>query len=127
MYACRCNDLIIDTSTQSSFKPDAASRTPKRARSRCLFNAIQATAVRYVGRNGVRHHVTETQAQAKPVKIVWNFDEGGLLACDGGMFSDKEVFIVYEDRNEHLHAETPKTGQLPMRLKINAAVEQVHS
>ena len=87
-------------------------------------------------------------AKGNPVKIVWyvihtlsvcdvvchvtcpicayrNFDEAGILACDGGKFLEKEVFIVYEDRNEHLHAETAKKGQLPMRLKINAAAEQV--
>ena len=85
--------------------------------------------MQYVGRNGVRHHVTESQAQANPVKIVWNFDEAVILACDGGMCSDKDVLIVYEDRNEHLgylYAETSKNGQLLMRLKINAAVEQEH-
>lgn len=53
-----------------------------------------------------------------------NHDDAGLLACDGGNFSENEVFIVYEDRNEHLHSETSKNGQLPMRLKINCAVEQ---
>ena len=54
-----------------------------------------------------------------------NFDQFGILACDGGKFSDEDVFIVYEDRNEHLHAETSKNGQLPMRLKVNVACEQV--
>lgn len=49
----------------------------------------------------------------------------GLLQHDNGKFTDSEVFIVYEDKNEHLHAETPTNGQLPMRLTLNAAVEQV--
>ena len=56
--------------------------------------------------------------------VTRNHDDAGILACDGGKFSDNEVFIVYEDRHEHLHAETSKNGQLPMRLKINVAVEQ---
>ena len=148
-YQCiRQNNLVVDTNTVSTFKADANARTPKRARAACHFNAIQATAVRYVGRNGARHRVSAEMAKDNPVKIVWcvhashtrihtihtthtythvwrNYDEMGLLQHDNGKFTDSEVFIVYEDKNEHLHAETPTNGQLPMRLTLNAAVEQV--
>ena len=48
-----------------------------------------------------------------------------LLQHDNGKFTDSAVFTVYEDKNEHLHAETSKNGQLPMRLTLNVAVEQV--
>ena len=56
-----------------------------------------------------------------------NYDQFGILQCDGGKYSDNDVFIVYEDRNEHLHAESLKNGQLPMRLKVNVACEQVRA
>ena len=54
-----------------------------------------------------------------------NYDAMGLLVLDCGKITDSEVFIVYEDKNEHLHAETRKNGQLPMRITLNAAAEQV--
>ena len=101
----RKHNLILDANTQSTFKSDANARTPKRARAGCHFNALQAAAVRWVGRNGVRHRVSAKKAKKNPVRIVWNHDDYGILACDGGQFKDKEVFIVYEDRNEHLHSE----------------------
>ena len=118
-------NLIVDTNTVSTFKPDANARTPKRARAACHCNALQATAVRYVGRYGPRHRVPAKKAKENPVKIVYNYDAMGILQHDGGKFTDSEVFIVYEDRNEHLHAETAKNGQLPMRLTLNAVAEQV--
>ena len=106
--------------------------------------------MRYVGRNGPRHRVSAELAKKNPVTLAWyvhavmhtklyrmthtyftlihthrNYDAAGLLQHDSGKFTDSEVFIVYEDKDEHLHAETLKNGQLPMRMTINAAAEQV--
>lgn len=70
---CRINNLILDTHTQSSSKPDANARTPKRARAACHFNALQAAGVRYVGANGVRHGLSRSDAKENPVKIKWYY------------------------------------------------------
>ena len=42
----------------------------------------------------------------------------GIIGAD-----DDDVLILYEDRDDHIHAETAASGQLPIRMKVEAAIE----
>ena len=50
------------------------------------------------------------------------FDTMGIVASDGPPTDD--VLVVYEDKDEHIHAETPSRGQLPIRMDLEAATEK---
>ena len=51
-----------------------------------------------------------------------SFDGAGIIASDGPPTDD--VLVVYEDRDKHIHAETPARGQLPIRMNLEAVTER---
>ena len=47
---------------------------------------------------------------ANPIKINTNFDEMTIIGTDGKRAEDEDVLHVYENKDEHLHAESAESG-----------------
>ena len=47
-----------------------------------------------------------------------------IIGTDGKRAEDEDVLHVYENKDEHLHAESAESGTLPRRLKLACAVDE---
>ena len=70
---------------------------------------------------GPRRGVSRELAKINPRAVRISYDQMGILGTDGPR--DDDVLFLYEDRDEHIHAETAASGQLPIRMKVEAAIE----
>ena len=108
--------------TQSTTKADASARTEARRKAGSYQNALGHWAGRAIALYGPRRGVSRKLAKINPRSISVSFDEMGIVASDGPPTDD--VMTVFEDKDEHIHAETPSSGQLPIRMKVQAAFER---
>ena len=118
----RALELIVESNGTCTTKADASARTEVRRKAGTYQTGVAHWAGRHVALVGPRRGVSRALARKHPRCASVSYDEMGLLSTDGPPMDD--VMVLYEDKDEHIHAETPASGSLPIRMKLQAAIER---